>query len=41
MVEVAGGVVEEAVGSEVFLGGEELVRSIEPIDLVCALCDRI
>jgi hypothetical protein len=41
IVEVAVGFVEETVGGEVFLGLEELTRSIEPIDLMRGLIDRI
>ncbi|WP_281261392.1 hypothetical protein [Chamaesiphon polymorphus] len=40
IVKVAGGFFEEAVGGEVFLGLEELARSIEPVDVVCVLGDR-
>jgi hypothetical protein len=40
IVEVAVGFVEKAVGGEVFLGLEELARSIEPVDLKRSLIDR-
>jgi hypothetical protein len=40
IVEVAVGFVEETVGGEVFLGFEELTRSIEPVDLGCGFVDR-
>jgi hypothetical protein len=40
IVESSVGFVEEAVGGEVFLGLEELARSIEPIDLMRGSIDR-
>jgi hypothetical protein len=40
MVEVSGGVFEESIGGEVFLGLEEMARSIEPVDMKCSSIDR-